>query len=1179
VANIQVTHSPSIQNARSESSIAVNPNNTQQVVSASKRFNNIHTYDFTLATQYSQDGGQTWHDSAALAMPGFTVMTDPTLAWDDIGNVYLVGLTGTNPPTWDTIGIVIYTSTDGGQTWSDPNPIHNSTGDDKQWAAGDSNPASPFHGNVYAVWDNGGIAFAKTSDHGGTWTGTGANAAGQIIISDGSVYPEIDVSENGTVYVVSILGSEIVMYTSTDGGDSFPAATAPATGIHNLEGWVPTVDGWPELPGGTFRVISDPTVAAYGETVLVAWADYREGVSRIYYARSLDSGTTWTTGTSGQPMLGGTFPSGTHHIQPQMVVDGDGVFGCVLYEFGPKPTKMLIDVIMAESFDGGETFGHFTVTDQPWDPTVDAPWAHGDPKVTFIGDYMGLSPGAAGFHPVWTDTRTGIQELWTDIVPEKGCRFIVNRSTLGQDEVDALRQQAGGTSAVVHDAFRVVVDGFSAGQIGATGPGSQLTVAPPTGGMTITCTGNSSANGDYGPEVQRFTYFYDINFGTSDTAFGFSQPTETLTLEVSVSTAVAEAQIELIKQPDPFILHGDPAWLSIDLRVFVVRPGDTKFGVSMGPDASHANDFIQQVMRHLSNGNGTAGGQSFDDPAVLPSSEEGSALYLQPTDESNTLVFNFALARVRYIGLIGAHKVRAFFRLFSAQITTSAYDYPPGQQYRRGNNGAGDPIPLAGVANGEYTTIPFFALPRVDSTAVSMTKQTDTHTSGGHVLGNVQKIDALSSGDEVDTFFGCWLDINQPFKVDGVTPNNVLPASAGAPLDGPFQSSSNPPLPISQAIARNLHQCLITEIAFDPTPIPIGADTSDWDKLAQRNIAWSPVGSAQSLSTFEIRPSTPGRPPGEPPDELMIDWGDLPDDGLAEIYLPGTTADEILSLASRLYTSNRFERVDDHTIVTPTAGVTYVPVPPGSGANYAGLLTVGPPAKARPGQRFDVVVRQITNAGADIGREKGRAVEGHGATWPPPAAETAGAERPPVAPPRIGWRKVTGAFQLAIPVGQKNVLLRREERDLSVLRWIGEAIPHGNRWHPVFHRYLQGIAGRVATFGGDPGKITPSPWGTGIPGGPGGRPGPGGGRPGRGGADIEHTGKVSGLRFDQYGDFSGFTLHTGDREIEYWSRERHIAELAERAWRERLRITVWSDRGEHRPETIVVREPPVPFHP
>ncbi len=54
---------------RSESNIAINPNNPLQIVSSSKKFANIVTYNFTLATEYSIDGGQTWHDSAPLPCP------------------------------------------------------------------------------------------------------------------------------------------------------------------------------------------------------------------------------------------------------------------------------------------------------------------------------------------------------------------------------------------------------------------------------------------------------------------------------------------------------------------------------------------------------------------------------------------------------------------------------------------------------------------------------------------------------------------------------------------------------------------------------------------------------------------------------------------------------------------------------------------------------------------------------------------------------------------------------------------------------------------------------------------------------------------------------------------------------------------------------------------------------
>jgi len=177
MSNIQVTHDRDLNNARSESSLAINPNNPQQIVAGSKKFINYHTYDFTLATSFSADGGLHWNDSAPFALlPGWTGISDPAIAWDDSGNVFLVGLAFNNPPGSTIIGIAVYKSTDGGQTWSAPKLIHTSAADDKQWAAGDGNPGSQFRGRVYAAWDGpGGLCFARTLDHGNTWIGAGSS--------------------------------------------------------------------------------------------------------------------------------------------------------------------------------------------------------------------------------------------------------------------------------------------------------------------------------------------------------------------------------------------------------------------------------------------------------------------------------------------------------------------------------------------------------------------------------------------------------------------------------------------------------------------------------------------------------------------------------------------------------------------------------------------------------------------------------------------------------------------------------------------------------------------------------------------------------------------------------------------------------------------------------------------
>jgi hypothetical protein len=144
----------------------------------------------------------------------------------------------------------------------------------------------------------------------------------------------------------------------------------------------------------------------------------------------------------------------------------------------------------------------------------------------------------------------------------------------------------------------------------------------------------------------------------------------------------------------------------------------------------------------------------------------------------------------------------------------------------------------------------------------------------------------------------------------------------------------------------------------------------------------------------------------------------------------------------------------------------------------------------------------------------------------------------------------------------------------SVLRWIGEAIPPNSRWYPVFHRYLEVVAGRVNDFGGDPLQVPPSPTGDG------GKPQPPcpPHHPPKGEERETVTGKIAALIFDRFGDFEGFRLDTEDCKREFYSREKHIEELAERAWRERLRITVVVGcHHPHRPLTILVHKPPAHF--
>jgi hypothetical protein len=420
--DVRITSSAANE-SRSESVVGVNPTNKQNLICASKKFINPQKYYFTISTSYSIDGGATWKESPLTLPQGWDGMTDPDLTFDHHGTAYLivepVKFTPSGPLDIVGMGMYVYRSKDGGKTWDVPVELHPDASDDKQWIDADTNPGSPHLGNIYAVWGAGTpLRFARSKNQGKNWKGVGNSPSGTQVAPEGCFAPSLCVGPDGVIHVSwhqPATGS--IMYTrSTDGGDTFAPVTTPITGISSLHNFLPSVGGFPHFPNGTFRVMTLVTSCmAAGNRLVVAWADFREGVSRIYYRVATNSGTNWLGPASGQPLLSDYISAGQHHFHPQLATAGNQSVGCVFYEFGPKAGKYLIDVQLSQSCDDGGGFGYpTTVTDIPWDPAVNAPWSHGNANVTFIGEYFGLSAFDDAFAVVWTDTRTGVQELFFD---------------------------------------------------------------------------------------------------------------------------------------------------------------------------------------------------------------------------------------------------------------------------------------------------------------------------------------------------------------------------------------------------------------------------------------------------------------------------------------------------------------------------------------------------------------------------------------------------------------------------------------------------------------------------------------------------------------------------------------------------------------------------------------------
>jgi hypothetical protein len=418
----------------------------------------------------------------------------------------------------------------------------------------------------------------------------------------------------------------------------------------------------------------------------------------------------------------------------------------------------------------------------------------------------------------------------------------------------------------------------------------------------------------------------------------------------------------------------------------------------------------------------------------------------------------------------------------------------------------------------------------------------------------------IQSGDNAWAYFGCFLNVYDPANVV-----NGLQV---------------------QALLTGTHHCIVAEIAYDNAPIVnangVVESPENSDKLAQRNLQLTfsdnpgPEATHRIPQTFDLRPGQAIIPtPGtllDYPDELMIDWGQTPGGSVAHIYWPQVSALKVLELANRLYGTHLLSASDSSTIeCTVTRGVTYVPIPPGTAENIAGLLTVDLPTTVTVGQEFNIIVRRVstrrmeeiqvprvaakgtrsvagtpggatqssaTHSGGTYSSEKQNARTPESAVIPTAAASIERVMR--------NWRYVAGTFQVKIPVTTPQVMLRPDEDALAIMKWRLQGMAPSNRWYAVLQRYISYLSARVEGLGGDPNAIPPSPEGA----------------PVKDGDDlVAYTGKVIEVIYDCYGDFEGFVLGDCCTQRLFKTRERAIGDIVLRACKEQLLMMVYVKRG------------------
>ena len=392
---VRVTEPDAINPA--EVSVAINPNNPDNILGASFQSGRPPRARSGSYTYTSMDGGKTWK-TFATPNPDNLVQGDDVVVFANDGTAYHAhlsfdGIRVPRPPRADN-AITINTSRDGGLTWTDGIPtvrhINSVTPfEDKPGIVVDNAPNSPNKGHVYVAWTRfdvygssnpehkSHIYFSRSTNGGKSFSPPIriSDAPGDCVDSDNTVEGAVPaVGPNGEVYVIWAGPLGLVFDKSNDGGLTFgqdqKISDFPGGWDFGVEG-LARANG---MPNTGVDLSNGPNKG----TLYVNWIDHRNGDPDVFVMSSRDGGKTWTDAVR---VNDDALKNGKVQFFTWMSVDPvDGSVNIVFYDRRDgKGTET--GLTMARSVDGGKTFVNHKIDLHPF--------SFGSP--VFFGDYSGIS--------------------------------------------------------------------------------------------------------------------------------------------------------------------------------------------------------------------------------------------------------------------------------------------------------------------------------------------------------------------------------------------------------------------------------------------------------------------------------------------------------------------------------------------------------------------------------------------------------------------------------------------------------------------------------------------------------------------------------------------------------------------------------------------------------------------
>ena len=443
-----------------EEAIAVDPTDPDHWVASANDYQlkvssggQVAAYVFSRA-KVTFDAGDTW-TAYPVPFKGYTGTGDPSLAFDDAGNVYFatLGNAGSNLPD-----VLVAHSTDGGKHWTQ---VRTAAGKGSFFSAS----VFPDHpvltawgdGNVVVTWiryvfgphviiRSAPMVAQVSHDGGSSWTAP-ANVSGSDPTCVGLTTPTACDQTWGNAVAVSPSGEVLATFYDTyeytpDGATNlgrtkhYSVMLDPSTGTladgPNLigqaydginEGDFPvSIDGRQTLQDSEFRLLmqgnitADPTDTS-GQHFAVVWFDDRNASaplpadpysavtnSDVIVSQTWDGGETWSAPAAV------ALPN--DQFMPWAAYDGDGRLRVGFFDRSYDPANHEYGYTLAtETSPGSLSFTEAAATSVLSDPTQGNRWfaatvdANFPSATRFIGDYSGVAAVGNDVVVSWTDLR------------------------------------------------------------------------------------------------------------------------------------------------------------------------------------------------------------------------------------------------------------------------------------------------------------------------------------------------------------------------------------------------------------------------------------------------------------------------------------------------------------------------------------------------------------------------------------------------------------------------------------------------------------------------------------------------------------------------------------------------------------------------------------------------------